>query len=146
MDQENPMKLRLVSIVIIALAFATLALAQDNSAKIKAAEAAAESWLKFVDSGDYSQSWVEASSLFKAAVTEKEGEQKVKAARSPLGALFDRKLKSAQYKTELPGAPDGQYVVIQYDSSFANKKSAVETVTPMLDKDGQWRMSGYFIR
>jgi len=146
MDQENPMKLRLVSIVIIALAFATLALAQDNSAKIKAAEAAAESWLKFVDSGDYSQSWVEASSLFKAAVTEKEWEQKVKAARSPLGALFDRKLKSAQYKTELPGAPDGQYVVIQYDSSFANKKSAVETVTPMLDKDGQWRMSGYFIR
>ncbi|HME32652.1 MAG TPA: DUF4019 domain-containing protein [Terriglobales bacterium] len=140
------MKLRLVSIVIIALAFATLALAQDNSAKIKAAEAAAESWLKFVDSGDYSQSWVEASSLFKAAVTEKEWEQKVKAARSPLGALFDRKLKSAQYKTELPGAPDGQYVVIQYDSSFANKKSAVETVTPMLDKDGQWRMSGYFIR
>ena len=84
--------------------------------------------------------------MFKAAVTEKEWEQKVEAARGPLGALFSRKLKSAQYKTELPGAPDGQYVVIQYDSSFANKKSAVETVTPMLDKDGQWRVSGYYIR
>jgi hypothetical protein len=36
-------------------------------------------------------------------------------------------------------------VVIQYDTSFANKKSAVETVTPLLDSDGQWRVSGYFI-
>jgi Protein of unknown function (DUF4019) len=140
------MKLRVVSIVVIALAFATLAIAQDNTAKIKAAEAASEAWLKFVDSGDYSQSWVEASSTFKAAVTEKQWEQQIKAAHSPLGALFSRKLKSAQYKTELPGAPDGQYVVIQYGSSFANKKSAVETVTPMLDKDGQWRVAGYLIK
>ncbi|MDL1980609.1 MAG: DUF4019 domain-containing protein [Deltaproteobacteria bacterium] len=26
------------------------------------------------------------------------------------------------------------------------KKSAIETVTPMMEKDGQWRVSGYFIR
>ena len=140
------MKLRIVSLVVITLVFATLALAQDNTDKIKAAEAAAESWLKFVDSGDYSQSWIEASSLFKSHVTEKEWEQKVAAARGPLGALFSRNLKSAHYETEIAGAPDGQYVVIQYDSSFANKKSAVETVTPMLDKDGQWRVSGYLIK
>jgi Protein of unknown function (DUF4019) len=140
------MKLRMVSIVLIVLAFATLSAAQSNADKVKAAETATQSWLKFVDSGDYSQSWVEASSLFKAAVTEKEWERQLQAARGPLGALFDRKLKSAEYKTTLPGAPDGQYVVIQYDSSFANKKSAVETVTAMLDKDGQWRVSGYFIR
>ena len=140
------MKLRIVSIIVIALVFATLGIAQDNTDKTKAAEAAAETWLKFVDSGDYSQSWIEASSQFKAAVTEKEWEQTLKAARGPLGALFSRKLEAAEYKTALPGAPDGQYVVIQYDSSFANKKSAVETVTPMLDKDGQWRVSGYFIK
>jgi hypothetical protein len=32
--------------------------------------------------------------------------------------MNSRKLKSATYKTSLPVAPDGQYVVIQYDSSF----------------------------
>lgn len=48
--------------------------------------------------------------------------------------------------TSLPGAPDGKYVVIQYDTSFENKKAAVETVTPMLDKDGKWRVSGYYIK
>jgi hypothetical protein len=36
-------------------------------------------------------------------------------------------------------------VVLKFDTSFANKKVAVETVTPMLDKDGKWRVSGYFV-
>ncbi|MEJ2473814.1 MAG: DUF4019 domain-containing protein [Desulfobacterales bacterium] len=27
-----------------------------------------------------------------------------------------------------------------------NKTAAVETITPMLDKDGQWRVSGYYIK
>lgn len=68
--------------------------------------------------------------------------EKGKAVREPLGKINSRKLKSATYKTSLPGAPDGQYIVIQYDSSFEHKKSTVETVTPMLDQDGQWRVSG----
>ncbi len=137
------MKLRALGVALLMWTFATLNVAQD---KTKAAELASEAWLKFVDSGDYSKSWIEASSYFKAAVTEKEWEQKVTAARKPLGALISRKLRSAQYTTKLPGAPDGEYVVIRYDTSFANKKSAIETVTPMLDKDGHWRVSGYYIR
>jgi hypothetical protein len=57
-----------------------------------------------------------------------------------------RKLKSKQYTRTLPGAPDGEYVVIQYETTFENKQSATETVTPMLDKDGVWRVSGYYIK
>jgi hypothetical protein len=53
---------------------------------------------------------------------------------------------SREYSEKLPGAPDGKYVVIQFDAVFENKPSAVETVTPMLDPDGVWRVSGYFIR
>jgi len=37
-------------------------------------------------------------------------------------------------------------VVIQYDTQFENKKSAMETVTPHLEKDGSWKVSGYYIR
>ena len=48
--------------------------------------------------------------------------------------------------TSLPGAPDGEYVVIQFDTSFTNKKVAVETVTPMKDEDGIWRVSGYYVK
>jgi len=46
----------------------------------------------------------------------------------------------------LPGAPDRKYVTIQIESVFENKSAAVETVTPMLDPDGVWRVSGYYIR
>jgi hypothetical protein len=66
--------------------------------------------------------------------------------RMPLGKMISRKLKTSAYKTTLPGAPDGQYVVIQFETSFQNKKSAIETVTPMFDHDGRWRVSGYYIK
>jgi hypothetical protein len=57
-----------------------------------------------------------------------------------------RKVKSATFARTLPGAPDGEYVVIQFESQFENKAAAIETVTPMHDKDGTWRVSGYFIK
>ena len=34
----------------------------------------------------------------------------------------------------------------QIKTNFKNKKSAIETVTPMLDNDGEWRASGYYIK
>jgi hypothetical protein len=45
----------------------------------------------------------------------------------------------------LPGAPEGEYVVIQYETQFEHKAGAIETVTPLREKDGSWRVSGYFI-
>ena len=66
--------------------------------------------------------------------------------RAPQGKVLSRKLKSATYTKTLPNAPEGEYVVIQYDTDFEHKPAAVETVVPMLDKDGKWRVSGYFIK
>jgi hypothetical protein len=117
----------------------------DGLAAVEQARKAAEAWLKLVDDGKYRQSWDQAATLFKDHVTADRWEQMVGAVRKPLGAVISRTFKLAHYSTTLPGAPDGEYVVIQYDTSFENKKAAVETVTPMLDKDGQWRVSGYFI-
>ena len=59
--------------------------------------------------------------------------------------MISRKLVSATYATSLPGAPDGEYVVLQYQTRFKYKKSAIETVTPMLDNK-RWRVSGYYVR
>jgi hypothetical protein len=111
-----------------------------------AAQAAAESWLKLVDEAKYDASWDAAAKLFKTAVTKEQWRQAAAGARAPLGKLVSRKLKSRQLTRSLPGAPDGQYVVIQYDAVFEAKKAAVETVTPMADPDGSWRVSGYFVR
>ena len=135
---------RLIALAIIYSLVAAVAVAQDNN--MQAAQQSAERWLASVDKGDYTDSYDEAASIFKLAITKKDWVQRIQAARGPLGKLVSRKLKHAQYETLLPGAPDGKYVVILYDTSLENKKSAVETIVPTLDKDGQWRVSGYFIR
>jgi Protein of unknown function (DUF4019) len=110
------------------------------------ARQSAEKWLALVDSGKYADSWQEASQLFKAHVTKGQWKSALTATRDPLGKMLSRNLKSATYSKTLPGAPDGEYVVIQYETSFEHKQSAIETITPMLDKDGTWRISGYYIK
>jgi hypothetical protein len=110
------------------------------------AQRSAETWLALIDSGKYAESWQDAAQLFKSHVTKGQWQSALKATRFPLGNLQSRKVKSTTLAKTLPGAPDGQYVVIQYDSSFEHKQSAVETVTPMLDKNGQWKVSGYYIK
>jgi hypothetical protein len=112
----------------------------------KAAQAAAEAWLSLVDAGNAAQSWTEAAAYFKKAVDQAAWEKADNAARGPLGKVISRTLKSAKYATSLPGAPDAEYVVIKFDTSFEKKQTAIETVTPMKEPDGRWRVSGYFIR
>jgi len=137
---------RFVSIAaafMIAMAFSGIAAEPE---KEKVAVAAAEKWVALVDSGKYVESWKEAAAYFKNAVKQEQWEQAVQAVRKPLGKLVARKVKTSTYKTALPGAPDGEYVVITFETAFENKKTAIETVTPMMDKDGKWRVSGYFIK
>jgi hypothetical protein len=112
----------------------------------RAAVGAAESWLALVDDGAYERSWDEAAEYFKGAIAKGDWQKAVRAARAPLGDPISRRLESATYTTSLPGAPDGEYVVIQYATSFTNKRSSVETITPMKDADGTWRVSGYYIK
>lgn len=117
-----------------------------NPAAEKEAEVAARHWVEMVDNGKYGESWDASAAYFRGAVTREAWTGAVQGVREPLGSLESRELKAATYTTKLPGAPDGEYVVIQYKTSFVNKKSAVETVTPMKDADGTWRVSGYFIK
>ena len=111
-----------------------------------AAERASLEWLALADQGDAVASWAAAASLFRRAVSQQQWQQSLAAAREPLGALVRRQLASARSATELPGAPDGEYVVLQFNTVFEHKQAATETVTPMRDSDGQWHVSGYFIR
>lgn len=140
------MKLHSSALLVIVTLLTGICASSEGKARTSAAEAAAAQWLALVDAGNYAASWNQAAQLFKTKVSKEQWSQIAKSARGPLGKLNSRTLKSSTYTTTLPGAPDGEYVVIQYDSSFEHKKSAVETVTPMLDKDGHWRVSGYFIK
>lgn len=118
----------------------------DQSSAAKAATEAAQSWLQLVDAGKFNASWLEASTYFRNAVTKQDWKRQVALWRNALGPVVSRRLRTAQFVTTLPGAPDGEYMLIQYDTTFAHKKSAVEIVTPMVDADGKWRVSEYSIK
>jgi len=117
-----------------------------DSTKELNAQKASDAWLSMVDEGQYAESWQNTSSYFKNVVDEDQWEKVLNSVRRPLGEILSRKAISRNYTKTLPGAPDGEYVVIQYKSSFRNKASAIETVTPSLEKDGIWRVSGYYIK
>lgn len=140
----NVCRILCIAIAVFMMSVGT-AMAGD-AGKETAAVAAAEKWLSIVDQGNYAQSWKEAAALFRSAVKQDQWEQSLQAARKPLGKMMSRRVKNKTYTTSLPGAPDGEYVVIQFDASFENKKTATETVTPMMDKDGRWRVSGYYMK
>jgi hypothetical protein len=137
---------RTACLMIIGLAFGMSTAMADDSGKEKAATAAAGKWLALVDEGKYAESWNEASEYFKQNIGQDQWAQAAQGARKPLGALVSRKVASASYKTSLPGAPDGEYVVIVFNTSFEHKKSGTETVTPKKEKDGAWRVCGYYIK
>ena len=102
--------------------------------------------LELIDEGVYDKSWGQASEHFRKIVKKEQWEKAMKAGRRPLGEVVSRKFKSKRYTKQLPDAPDGEYTVIQFDTSFKNGSEVVETVTSMLEKDGQWRVSDYRIK
>jgi len=137
--------MKTVWLILLTAALSAFGLQTDSDQRIQKAQSAAEQWLKLVDSGAYDQSWQTASEMFKSKVSKEQWEKAAQTTRSPFGQVLSRKIKRATYAAHVPGVADGDYVVIQYETSFEHKKAAVETVTPMLD-NGEWKVSGYFIR
>ena len=140
------MKRYWIMLVLLIIVASPQAATQNQQPPEKIAQQAAESWLELVDSDKYDESWNEVASAFKAAISKEDWKAAIQAARNPLGKKKTRKLKEATYTKSIEGAPEGEYVVLQYESSFEKQDQVTESVTPMLDKDGKWRVSGYFIR
>ena len=120
--------------------------AAASSQETESAQRALRTWLDLVDAKQYGPSWEQAAGDFRAAVKRADWEKAVVAARGPLGAVVSRTLRSAVYKTSLPGVPDGEYVVVQNETAFANATSVIETGTLKKETNGEWRTVGYFVR
>jgi putative flippase GtrA len=115
-------------------------------AELRAVVEKAANWLRIIDGGAFAQSWHETSAILKASLNETAWAAALQSARPALGATRTRKLRSAEPLSRVPGAPDGQYLVMTFTTSFARKQDAVETVTLTRESDGEWRASGYYIR
>lgn len=109
------------------------------------ATTAAQAWLRLVDEGRHPASWTEAASLLRGEIGLREWDTALRATRDPLGRCFWRNLQSRAAVEGPPGDLRGPYVVIRFESVFARRGRAVETITPVLGPDGSWRVAAYFI-
>jgi len=107
---------------------------------------AASAWLLLVDRGEYEASWSEAAGWFRNLVSRDQWVAQAGGVREPLGAVRTRLVRAEQRVTSLPGAPDGDYMVLEFQTEFERKRAAIETVTAMRDTDGRWRVAGYYVR
>jgi len=132
------------AVAAIACTCVTAAAAQDPASSL--AQAAARDWLALTDAGNGGASWDAAGKLFQGAIKRERWTEALGSVRNPIGALARRSLLSTKFTSSFPGAPDGEYAIVVYRSSFANKADARETVTVAREADGQWRVVGYFIK
>lgn len=119
--------------------------ASPQQAEEQAAHTSADAWLALIDQKQLGQSWDASAPIFQSSVSKEQWEHAAAAAREPLGEVSSRKFHATEYKTSIPGAPDGQYVIVYYDTAFAQKSAATESVT-LMKSDGSYKVAGYFIK
>ena len=133
-------------IVVLCLFISTLNRAQKLKVVDVATEIApATSWLEVVDSGKYANSWQQAGVFFQENVPKALWVSKLEEVRAPLGKVQSRQGISRQELTAIPQLPDGEYVILEFQTDFENKADSIETVTLKKSAE-QWQVIGYFIQ
>ncbi|EGR1501498.1 DUF4019 domain-containing protein [Vibrio parahaemolyticus] len=124
--------------ILVLLFVPTLLFAQTKPIDVTASE-----WLSLIDNQHYDESWDSAGGLFRSQISKGKWATAVSTIRAKVGNLESRRLTMTTSMKSLPNLPDGEYVVIQYQTIFSGKQST-ETLTLSKSKTG-WVVIGYFI-
>ena len=133
-------------IAVLLLLFCTSVVYAEESNIIEKVEGSARSWLGLVDSGKYKESWENSSPLFKTKTSESEWIKSITAIRTPRGTMSARYIATAGLTKSLSGFPDGEYVVLQFYTTFTEKGLALETITLVMAQDEIWQFVEYSIK
>jgi len=106
---------------------------------------AARSWIAFLDAGRWEESWGNAGSLFRSQILAAQWVATIKSVRQPLGKSTTRTLQRVTRSSSLPGAPAGEYEVVEFQTNFAQRQETTETVVLAREASG-WKVVGYFVR
>jgi Protein of unknown function (DUF4019) len=97
----------------------------------------ARQWLVLVDDKNYAQSWTESGKAFQSRQKTDAWAKDATDRRAPLGAVASRNLKTIDLSRS-------NTAVVRYDTAFAHKASAVETVTLSFE-NGSWSVTDYTV-
>lgn len=108
------------------------------TAPMPAPDDRARQWLTLVDDGNYAQAYAEAAPALRRHASADSWSSTVASVRAPLGAMARRDLKAVDLGRT-------RTAIVRYDSVFAHKAAAVETVT-LSFADGGWSVSAYSVK
>ncbi len=120
--------------------------ASSRQESVSDAVGAAQIWLHEVDADQYAKAWERAAPAFQNQISKTQWDVQMIRIRGLLGSVKGRKLGATSVKRQLPGLPDGHYVVVLYASQFEQKVRGSESVTVQRQDNGQWQVVGYLIR
>jgi uncharacterized protein YjiS (DUF1127 family) len=135
-------------VIAFACLLAAPAMAQGKSgpstAMTPTPDERAKQWLILIDDKNYADAFNQMAMAARGKTPVDQWIQKERNTREPLGAMSSRTLKDVKLTKTLPGMRDGQYATVRYDSAFAHKAVAVESVT-LVSENGAWSVINYFI-
>jgi hypothetical protein len=145
----------LLSLTLLSTPCVQAAAATPSSGQLSPQEAAALAdtlaWLALVDSGHYEAAWQQAAPQLRAGLKQQDWQQSLRQVRERLGRLQSRELAGAFATGQLPGAPKGDYLVLQFECRYAGRSAPVmEIVNPVLSQgdngEAHWRVVGYYLK
>lgn len=105
----------------------------------------AREWLALIDHQNWAESWRRAGTMFRSQVSQDKWAATILPVRQPMGNVVVRSFSKVTKATSLPGAPDGEYELLEFRTDFAGRRGAIETLVLMKEKSA-WKVVGYFIR
>jgi hypothetical protein len=108
------------------------------------ASSSGQKWLALLDDQKYEESWTQAGTLFRSEVSQEQWTASLKRFRDPMGAMVSRASARIDFAKTLRGAPDGDYAIIHFTTTFKNKTDVTERLT-LVKEDGRWQVAAYAI-
>ena len=137
--------LRVALVAVAAAAGLASGQAAAQDPRNSAVQGVARRWLALTDRLDAAAAWEAAGAKFRQRLPANRWAAALAAQRKPLGALVQRAVTATRFTPAPQGMPAGEYAVVQFRASFANRTGADETVTLEHEADGAWRVVGYTI-
>jgi Protein of unknown function (DUF4019) len=131
-------------ILVIALAGIAAALTIFAGPAEDEASAVGQKWLALLDDQKYEESWQQAASMFRDQVKQEQWIVSLKRFRDPLGPPVSRTASRVDFTKTLRAAPDGDYAIIHFTTTFKNKSDVTERLT-LVKEDGKWQAAAYAI-
>lgn len=108
-----------------------------------AAQAVAKSWLALADAGNDADSYVAMAPLAREQVSAEKWKAVLEKVRADGGARQTRELKSSRFSTKSPAGRTGEFVFLEYDTTFEKGGRVTENLALMKCDDGKFHVVQY---